>query len=85
MLKLITGSCIALLAVAAASQGCAQGTDAQQSACTPDVMRLCSSAIPDAARIAACLCGQEQGLSPACRAAVGANDGKPGRRPRSGS
>jgi len=31
------------------------GTPEQQEACKPDVFRLCSSYIPDAERIAACL------------------------------
>jgi hypothetical protein len=42
------------------------GTPEQQEACKPDVFRLCSSYIPDAERIAACLRVNEQSLSPAC-------------------
>ncbi|MDR7039922.1 hypothetical protein J2X36_004700 [Methylobacterium sp. BE186] len=48
----------------------AQGTQDQQSACTPDVLRLCSAYIPDAGRITACLRSQPQKLNTACRAAV---------------
>ncbi|ABE63701.1 hypothetical protein Nham_2935 [Nitrobacter hamburgensis X14] len=32
-----------------------RGTFAQRLACTPDVLRLCGSAVPDVARIVACL------------------------------
>jgi hypothetical protein len=43
-----------------------QGTPQQRSACTPDVFRLCSSFIPDADRITACLVSRQQQLSEAC-------------------
>ena len=35
-------------------------------ACTPDAMRLCWNAIPDAGRITQCLVQNKQQLSPAC-------------------
>ena len=35
-------------------------------ACTPDAMRLCWNAIPDASRITQCLIQNKQQLSPAC-------------------
>jgi hypothetical protein len=35
-------------------------------ACTPDAMRLCLNAIPDASRVAQCLQKNKQQLSPAC-------------------
>jgi hypothetical protein len=35
-------------------------------ACTPDAMRLCWNAIPDASRITQCLVQNKQQLSPAC-------------------
>ena len=35
-------------------------------ACTPDAMRLCWNAIPDASRITQCLAQNKQQLSPAC-------------------
>jgi hypothetical protein len=35
-------------------------------ACTPDVFRLCSSAIPSRERIVACLWDNKRKLSPAC-------------------
>jgi hypothetical protein len=46
----------------------AAGTDAERSACTPDVFRLCSSDIPNVQRIVACLQRERTKLSPACRA-----------------
>jgi hypothetical protein len=45
-----------------------RGTWAQQMACTPDVMRLCSAQIPDANRIVACLRQNTAQLGDACRA-----------------
>lgn len=44
-------------------------TEAQKEACTPDAFRLCSAAIPDANRVAACMAANVANLSPACRAA----------------
>jgi len=41
-------------------------TQEDADACTPDVMRLCLNAIPDASRIAQCLVQNKQQLSPAC-------------------
>jgi len=41
-------------------------TQADADACTPDVFRLCSSAIPDANRVALCLAQNKRQLSPAC-------------------
>jgi hypothetical protein len=35
-------------------------------ACTPDAMRLCWNAIPDASRVTQCLVQNKQQLSPAC-------------------
>jgi hypothetical protein len=45
----------------------AQGTEAQQDACRPDVFRLCSSYIPDVGEIVACLRSNESNLSTPCR------------------
>lgn len=36
-------------------------------ACTPDAMRLCQNAIPDATRVAHCLAENKLQLSPACK------------------
>jgi hypothetical protein len=41
-------------------------TQEDADACTPDAMRLCQNAIPDASRVAQCLVQNRQQLSPAC-------------------
>ncbi len=41
-------------------------TDEQVSACTPDVMRLCSDAIPDEGRITRCMIQKRTQVSAAC-------------------
>jgi len=41
-------------------------TQEDVAACTPDVMRLCLNAIPDAGRVTQCLVQNKQQLSPAC-------------------
>ena len=41
-------------------------TQEDVNACTPDVMRLCMSAIPDEGRVAQCLLKNKHQLSPAC-------------------
>ena len=46
-----------------------RGTDQQRVACTPDVLRLCSSEIPNVDRIVACLRRQKSQLSAGCRQA----------------
>jgi hypothetical protein len=46
----------------------ANGDDAQRTACTPDVFRLCGQFIPDVNSIVGCLRTQRPNLSPACRA-----------------
>jgi hypothetical protein len=43
-----------------------RGTKDEQEACTPDVHRLCSDAIPDEKRIVACLKLNKRKLSRAC-------------------
>ena len=44
-----------------------QGTPEQRAACTPDAFRLCSSYIPDPARVEYCLSQNTAELSDACR------------------
>jgi hypothetical protein len=51
-----------------------RGTLEQQMACTPDVWRLCGSAIPDANRIVACLRSNTPQLSAPCRAVFESSD-----------
>ena len=41
-------------------------TQEDADACTPDAMRLCQSAIPDASRVAQCLVQNKRQLRPAC-------------------
>ena len=41
-------------------------TQADVDACTPDVMRICLNAIPDASRVTQCLMQNKPQLSPAC-------------------
>ena len=43
-------------------------TQADVDACAPDAMRLCSEAMPDESRVAACLVRNKQQLSVACTA-----------------
>jgi len=46
----------------------ALGTSEERAACTPDVFRLCSSAIPNVSVIIACMKAKKSELSPGCRA-----------------
>jgi hypothetical protein len=64
-LTLCSAAC-ALLMTAASPAGATSASEAQQ-ACMPDVLRLCTSAIPDVTRIVACLKREKPRLSPACR------------------
>ena len=41
-------------------------TQADVDSCTPDALRLCFAAIPDANRVALCLAQNKRQLSPAC-------------------
>ena len=44
------------------------GTEEQRAACTPDVLRLCSSEIPNVDHIIVCMTVKKASLSPACKA-----------------
>ncbi len=46
-------------------------TAEQRKACTGDVMRLCSSAIPDRDRVISCMLQKKESVSTRCRVAVG--------------
>ncbi|ACL58632.1 hypothetical protein [Methylobacterium nodulans] len=70
MSKSIVGICVAVLMSATATVSYAEGTAAQRAACTPDVLRLCSSEIPDVPRIKACLRRERQNLSTSCQAVL---------------
>ena len=67
-------SCTALVvsfALAASSTSSfAIGSAEQRAACTGDVFRLCSSAIPNVDRIVACLKQQKASLSKPCQAVM---------------
>jgi hypothetical protein len=60
---------MAICAESARAQGY-QGQDAQ-TACTPDVFRLCQQFIPNRGPIVTCLIRSRALLSPACRAVFG--------------
>jgi hypothetical protein len=49
-----------------------RGTQEQQQACTPDVMRLCSDSVPDVDRIIACMRRNRASLSAPCGAVFNA-------------
>jgi hypothetical protein len=49
-----------------------RGTQDQQQACTPDVMRLCADSVPDVNRIVSCLRRNRSNLSAPCGAVFGA-------------
>jgi hypothetical protein len=57
--------CAALFIVAMMAPASAY-TDEQVSACTPDVMRLCSDAIPDEGRITKCMIQKKKQISATC-------------------
>jgi hypothetical protein len=57
--------CAALFIVAITSPALAY-TDEQVSACTPDVMRLCSDFIPDEGRITQCMIQKKKQISATC-------------------
>lgn len=62
---LLTGFVVAALAsTAAVAQN--NGSEAEQEACTPDVMRLCQDYIPNEGPIVSCLKLNRARLSPAC-------------------
>jgi hypothetical protein len=50
--------------------GSGEGSESARQACTPDAMRLCSDAIPDVAKVKACMMAKSSQLSDRCRAAM---------------
>ena len=60
------GLLIGVLPTAAFAQ--LEATAARRAACMGDAVMLCSSAIPNKARIAACLASKMDQLTPRCRA-----------------
>jgi DNA-binding transcriptional LysR family regulator len=65
--RLVCSAAILGLGLVLAPTATAKAQDAQ-SACTPDVFRLCSRFIPNRGPIVACLIRSRAALSPACRA-----------------
>lgn len=63
--------CLAMLP----APGHAFTQDDQRRLCTGDVLRLCSSEIPDVARITACMRRQRANLSQGCRSVFGKPSG----------
>jgi hypothetical protein len=59
---------LSTLATAACAGDPLRGTAEQRAACMADAIMLCSSAIPNRVRIAACLGSRMSQLSPRCRA-----------------
>jgi hypothetical protein len=68
-LALLAGALFYQLDSANAQANAPASSDAQQ-ACTPDAMRLCSDAVPDVAKVTACMKAKSSQLSPACRLAM---------------
>jgi hypothetical protein len=58
-----------------------RGTQDQQQACTPDVMRLCADSVPDVSRIVVCLRRNRSNLSAPCGAVFSAGGA---HRPKKG-
>ncbi len=68
-----TAPLLGLLAMSFPTAGSALGTGEERSACIPDAFRLCSSAIPNADRVIACLKVEKAKLSDACRTVMKRN------------
>ena len=66
---LATGLALGVILVPASSRAFTQ--EDQRRLCTPDVLRLCSSEIPDVERITACMHRQRANLSEGCRKVFG--------------
>jgi hypothetical protein len=68
-LKILSASAFCLALSPATSHAFSQ--EEAQRLCTGDVMRLCSSEIPDRGRIIACMQRQKASLSAGCRSVFG--------------
>jgi hypothetical protein len=62
--SLVAALCLASLGADARSR---RAPEDGERACKPDVFRLCREAIPNQAKIVACLKKKKKELSPACR------------------
>ena len=63
----------ALFALVACTGPTLAQTRTERAACTPDVMRLCASQIPNVAAITVCLRQQRANLSAECRVVMDAS------------
>ena len=61
---------LALLVMILAPLPAVAYTQEDADACTPDAMKLCQAAIPDADRVRDCLIQNKRGLSTACAAVM---------------
>jgi hypothetical protein len=66
MMKTTIAFALMLALTAVAGQARAY-TEQERQACEPEAFRLCSDAIPDEARVKACLIANMRKLTPACR------------------
>ena len=66
----VASACIAIV-VASYVTPSAAATLQERAACTPDVLRLCSSDIPNVERIVTCMKRERSKLSRACARVVG--------------
>ena len=64
---LLAATCVIIVLPTAASAQL-ESTPERRAACMTDALMLCSSAIPNKARIASCLASKMDRLSPRCRA-----------------
>ncbi|SFL67557.1 hypothetical protein [Methylobacterium pseudosasicola] len=64
----------ALLALIVGAAPALAESRADRAACTPDVMRLCASHIPNVTAITGCLRQQRPNLSPGCRLVMDQSD-----------
>lgn len=68
---LFAGALLSIAGAVPAMSAEYRGTQDQQQACTPDVMRLCADSVPDVNRIVACLRRNRSNLSAPCGAVFG--------------
>ena len=66
----VASACLAIV-VASYVTPSAAATLQERAACTPDVLRLCSSDIPNVERIVTCMKRERSKLSPACAMVIG--------------
>jgi hypothetical protein len=65
--RLVMRFLLASVVIVATISPAAAYTEAQIQACTPDVMRLCASEIPNVGRVSKCMMQKKSQVSAACR------------------